>query len=108
VATTYQEVTVPDATNHPADDERRRRREIRDFDRRQRIMGAAGIIDPVHQLSDRARLVLGWLAQCDETTCAGIVELLEVGTRLKAEALAWPEPEPSSEEGVGGPEGCIL
>jgi hypothetical protein len=100
-------VTVPEATNHPADDERRRRREIRDFDRRRRIMGAAGIIDPVHQLSDRARLVLAWLAQCDETTCAGVVELLEAGTRLKAEVLARPEPEPSSEEGVGGPEGCI-
>jgi hypothetical protein len=58
------------------DDERRRLAELRVRDRRARIMAAAGVTDPLVQLTGRARVVLDWLARGDEDVCAGVVELL--------------------------------
>jgi hypothetical protein len=66
---------MPEPTNHPHE-ERRGHRKIREADRRQRIMRAAGLTDPDSQLSDRGRLVVD-RPRGDETVVGGAVELHE-------------------------------
>lgn len=61
--------------NALAEAERRRAREIRRSSFRRRLVAAAGI-DP-EALSPQARRILDWLADWDEPTTEGLVEILD-------------------------------